>query len=286
MNREWESRLISILRPRRWLLILLSCEKRQFASYTSNLLEQMYDFQKRTIFTRKWILNLQYLLRSQSLETIPVCIVWQHYTHDNVVCSHKYDEYMKSVDSSICHKLWSILWWIVRAYLLTIKNRVVQFFPGISISEQFESMYLKILQQILFNFFEVMVNQFMEKILCGVVESSCFLTHNIAPRISSHDLPYPKTMKKYEEFEGMEIFSTPPTEIHDSNMALYLSTISLLISHCLWKHPKFTWSRQDVESPKSTTLLSTIHIGSRFFFPVNLMSSTHTEKNIPFTVDE
>ena len=43
-----------------------------------------------------------------------------------------------------------MLLWIVRAYLLAVKYRVVQFLPGISISEQFESMYLTILQQILF----------------------------------------------------------------------------------------------------------------------------------------
>ena len=49
----------------------------------------------------------------------------------------------------------------------------------------------------------------MEWILCRVVESSCLITHNIAPHISLHDLPRPKTMKKYEDFEGMAI-SLPP----------------------------------------------------------------------------
>ena len=39
--------LISILRPRRWFRILLNCAKLKFVSYTSNLLEQMYDFQKQ-----------------------------------------------------------------------------------------------------------------------------------------------------------------------------------------------------------------------------------------------
>ena len=40
---------------------------------------------------------------------------------------------------------------------------------------------------------------------------------------------------------------------------------------------------KDVGSPKSTSLLSTFHIGSMFCFcPANLMSSTHTDKNNPF----
>ena len=40
-----------------------------------------------------------------------------------------------------------------------------------------------------------------------------------------------------------------------------------------------TWSRKDVGPPKSTSLLSTFHIGSLLcFFPANLMSSTCTDK--------
>ena len=45
-------------------------------------------------------------------------------------------------------RLWSILLWIVRAYLLTIKYRVIQFLPNLSISEQFESIHVTSLPQI------------------------------------------------------------------------------------------------------------------------------------------
>ena len=42
--------------------------------------------------------------------------------------------------------------------------------------------------------------------------------------------------------------------------------------------PKYTWTRNDVGSPKSTSLLSSFHIGSRFCFsPANFMSSTYTD---------
>ena len=70
-----EARLISIQCPRRWSQILLDCAKRQSVSCTSNLWEQMYDFQKRTMFLQKWILNPQDLPQNQSLQTIPVCTV-------------------------------------------------------------------------------------------------------------------------------------------------------------------------------------------------------------------
>ena len=46
INREQESRLISIQRPKRWFRILLSCVKLKFVSCTSNSSAQMYDFQK------------------------------------------------------------------------------------------------------------------------------------------------------------------------------------------------------------------------------------------------
>ena len=117
----------------------------------------MCDWRKCIMFLQKWISNLQELPRSQSLETVPVCIVWQYFPHDSIVCIYTYDEYVKPIDSGVCHKLWSILWWIVRAYLLTIEYQVVKFLPSISISEQFESMHLTILQQILFLLFEVVV---------------------------------------------------------------------------------------------------------------------------------
>ena len=141
---------VSIPCPAREFQILLNCDKLMFVSCTSNLLEQMYGFPRCTRFLQKWILNLQDLPQSQSPETVPVCIVWHYYPHDNIVSIRKYDEYMKSIDSGVCHKPWSILLWIARAYLLTIKYQDVQFLPSINISEQFESMYLTILQQILF----------------------------------------------------------------------------------------------------------------------------------------
>ena len=49
----------------------------------------------------------------------------------------------------------------------------------------------------------------MGLILCKVVVSSCLPTHNIFPHISLNDQPCHKTMKKYEDFEGMEVFLVP-----------------------------------------------------------------------------
>ena len=115
---EQANHLISVQCPKRWFQILLSCEKQEFVSCTSNLLEQMYDCRKCTVFFQKWISNLQDLPRNQSLETVPVCNVWQYYPHDNVGI-HMCDECMKSINSGVCHRLWSVLWLIAQSYSLT-----------------------------------------------------------------------------------------------------------------------------------------------------------------------
>ena len=187
---------------------MLNCAKLMFVSYTSNLLEQMCDFRKCTMFLQKWILNPQYLPRKQSLETIPICIVSQYYPHSNIVCIYMWDKCKILIDSSVCQSFWPIFLTIVQICSLTIKYNVVQFLPSTSISEQFESIHVTILQQISF---------LLHWSGGRVAGSSCLPAHNIAPHISSHDPPYLKTMKKYEglrEKDGWQIISWPkaPTE--------------------------------------------------------------------------
>ena len=71
----------------------------------------------------------------------------------------------------------------------------------------------------------------MEWILCKVVESSCLRTHNFVPHTSLHDQPFHKTMKRYEDFEGMVISLLLPRKFAIQTWFCNLSTISLLISH-------------------------------------------------------
>ena len=79
----------SNIQRNKWFLIVLNCVKLKSVSCTSNSSEQMYDFQKRTIFSQKWILNPQDLPQNQKIKTVPVCIVlavlptWQYclYSH-------------------------------------------------------------------------------------------------------------------------------------------------------------------------------------------------------------
>ena len=97
-------------------------------------------------------------------------------------------------------------WSIVQVCSLTIEYQVHQFVPSFSISEQFESIHLIILQQISILLLWNDGRQCKELILRRVVESSCSPTHNIARHISSHDPPCHKTMKKNEDFPSTVVF--------------------------------------------------------------------------------
>ena len=146
-------------------------------------------------------LSPQDLLQNRSLETVPVCIVWQCLPHGNTVCIHMFDECKRSN-----HMLWSILWSIVQVCSLTLEYQVFQYAPSKSISEQFESMFLTILQRISIFIFEMMVmnswNRYIVQLLSRLV---CQLTISFQ-HISCHDFPYRRTTKKYTDFPRMVIF--------------------------------------------------------------------------------
>ena len=173
-NRERKSRPFSIQRPKRWFRILLNCVKLKFVSYTSNLLEQTYDFQKSTTFFQKWILSPQDLLQNRSLETVPACIVLQYY-HIAIlfvftcVMNVRYQSIQSFVTSfgPFRNRSCKFIHW---------EYQVFQYVPSTSISEQFERMLLTILLQISILPLRNDGHRCREWILCGVVESSCWLT--------------------------------------------------------------------------------------------------------------
>ena len=119
------------------------------------------------------------------LKTIPIYIVSQYYAHDKIVCIHTFHKFLKSIDPSVCHRLWSILRLIVQACLLTIKYQVVQFscLPSICISEQFGSVHVTILQQISFHLLRVQPNYTWSKENVGLPKSTSWLrTFHIGSR--------------------------------------------------------------------------------------------------------
>ena len=105
-----------------------------------------------------------------------------------------------------------------------------------------------------------------EQILPSVVETFCWITHNIAPHISLHDLAYHKTMEKYEKSQSMEAFLFLPREF------------AIQTWFCKWVQSKYTWSRKDVESPKSTSFCSVIFESDhRFVSCQPILRDPHTQ---------
>ena len=112
----------------------------------------------------------------------------------------------------------------------------------------------------------------MQLILCKVVESFCSPTHNIVPHISWHALPCHRTTKKYADFPIMVI----------SQLLLRKFWIQTWFCNC----PQYLCLFQIALSTAQIYMIKERfwYIGLMFcFFPANLMSSTYTDKNYPFS---
>ena len=208
-------------------------------------------------------------------------------THDNIVCIHMCDECKKANGPSICHKLRSIWWLLVQVCSLTIEYRVFQYVPSMSILGRSESILLTILPRISMLLVRNDGHQCMELVLCKVVESSCLPTHNIVPHISWHDLPDQRTMRRclrqvsLNKIVFLLLLQKSWIQTYFCNCPQYLCLF--LHSHSV--QPKYTWSRNDVGSPKSTYFKGIFYIGSRCcLFPTIWTSSTYTDKKNPFSL--
>ena len=101
----------------------------------------------------------------------------------------------------------------------------------------------------------------------GRVVASFFLpTHNIAPHTSLYDPPYHKTMKKYEDFEGMVVFlfSSQKFAIRTGfcNCPQYLCLFRIVVE-C---SPNIHDQGKMLVLPNQLLYCWFSHIGSRFSF--------------------
>ena len=265
-------------------MILLNYVKQQFVSCTSNLLEQMYGFRKCTMFLQKWILNLQNLPRSQSLETVPICIVWPYFPNDNIVCIHKYDEYMKSIDSNVCRKPWSIFRLILQTYLLTIEYRVVQFVSNLSISEQFENTYLHFSNRFCFFLFEVVVidawSRYFVELLCSLVCQLTISFHTLLC-VTNHVI---KPRKNTKILKGWKFFSSPRGHSRPEHGSV--------IVHNIFAYFTLSFSAAQVCTIQERCWFSKVNFLIDYFphrIKILFLSSqfygfhTHTNRNNPFS---
>ena len=121
--------------------------------------------------------------QSLSLETNPVCNAVTCFPHDNIDDGHSCDEFWKSALRIVCHMPESILWLILQACWLSTRCQVVQFLTNTSISRQFATMFLTILQLIQVPPIWIDDHSNKDAKLCKVALLSCSPIRSIVQRI-------------------------------------------------------------------------------------------------------
>ena len=147
----------------------------------------MFYFQKYTRHLQRLILSPEDRQQSLSLETNPVCNAVPCFPHDNIVKKRLCDECKKSVSLNVCRMPESILWLVSQACWPTTECHVVQFVPRTSISRQFVSKLLTILQLIRVPPVWIDDNTSKDLKLCAVAPLSCLLVHPSNFRYSSRN---------------------------------------------------------------------------------------------------
>ena len=114
---------------------------------------------------------------------------------------------------------------------------------------------------------------------CTIALSCCSPIRNISRRISrmSFHVVRPCNRRCVRFSPTLEInCSVAPAVIRDSNISLYWLIIISFVLHSCWVHPKYTWSRNEVGSSRSTFFINFFHMGAICcFFPVSHFNIIH-----------
>ena len=234
----------------------------------------MFSFQRCIRLSQRLISSPQGRQHSQSLEINPADNAGQCCPHDNIVGSHVCDECMKSILLIVCRMPESILWLLLQVCWPTTESLVFQVVPGTSMSRQIGDIFVAILQSIRVPLAWIDDHPNRDFKLCLTAPLSCLPARSIAQRIFEHVLPCRRTTRRFFAWS----FSTPvifhPAAIRDSNIFENSSTIISFGLHSRWVHPKYTWSRNEVGSSRSTFFINFFHMESHI-----LLLSSHIEKN-------
>ena len=156
--------------------------------------------------------------------------------------------------------------------------------PGTSISSQFVSTLLTILQ--LIRVLPAWIDGHPSKDfwLCKAAPLSCLPVYTIAQRIYEHVPACRRTTLLFlrEASPTPVIFQLLVQKNVTSNIFVYRSTIVSFGLHSRWVHPLMYRLRNDVGSSRSTFLINVFHMAVTLcFFPSILMSSTKTDRTNP-----
>ena len=249
-----------------------------FASYTSTA-------HKNTCSVSQDTQNSSWGWFRVLLEQTQSTMLWSCFPYDNIVGNRLCDFCKKSILLVVCDMPESIVWLILQACWPTIECQVVQFVPNTSIIVRFVSKLLTILQ--LIRVLPAWIDGHPSKQASKQASKDLKLWTIALPFLfasaqyrSTHFWACPSM--SWDHATASRYFSVAPAEIRDSNIFLYCPMLVSFVLHSRWVHPKYTWSRNDVGSSRSTFLIRFFHVGATFcFFPSILMSSTQTDRNNP-----
>ena len=203
----------------------------------------MFDFQWYIRFHLMLTLSPQGRLQHQNLEINPIDNAEPCFPHDNIVGDHLCVECRKSKEPSVCHKLRSILWPHKQVCSLTKKCQVYLFVPNTSISRQFASILLIILQLIQAPAPWLDDHPSKDLKLCTSALAFCVPIHNV----STHFWARPSMSQNHATAFAWR-FSHPS----DSNISLY-SFFSDFV------HFTFTLSTSQIHMVKKWCWFAKIH---------------------------
>ena len=171
-----------------------------------------------------------------------------YFPNDITFGSHSWNESERWNAPHVCHCLWSTLWSHVQVCWLTIEYLVYQCVPNTSILGQSESIRPTILPRISI-LFKTMSRYFVQLL-------SCFVRHftKAFHTLFWHDLPCRRTKWKSPMFPRLVVF--PDAFVENCGFKHGSVIVKNILSHVALSlsAPKCTWSRNDVGSPKSTSL--------------------------------
>ena len=226
--------------------------------------------------TRSWFWVLKVAAKSESwnkpnLQCCAASHTWQYWRKSLCV------ECMKSSLPTVCHMPESILWLLLQIWWQTIKNcQVVQFVSNTSMTRQFVSKLLIILQQIQVPPVYTDDHPNKDVKLCKVAPHSCLPIQSIARRILWAVLPCRRTTLL---FCACGFWHQGNFCCSSSNM--WFKHLRKLFNGCFIRFA-FTLSASQIHMVKKWCGFVNIHIfrqfvhmGAKFcFLPTNLMSPT------------
>ena len=236
--------------------------------------------------------NLTGLLQNQSLETILICIV-VCFPRNNIAWIHMCDECKRSNAKRLSQAFVHFV--TARASLFTDHKISGSTIPTCAKIEIFQNICAQTVDKSPADSFSSppnwwssmhgvrglvsLLSRFTRKF---AISFHAFLCMTFLPSHRTMKIPFRHQVSPWLLF--LVFFSVAPAESLDSNILVWLS---LLIWHSLWVQPKYTWSRKDVGSPKSTSFMSIFHVGLIFCSLQTVWYRPHTQiKIVLFSVNE